>query len=235
MEHECRYARITASNTWPSDAAVYYSVIHDTRAMGERRGLEEEIIKTVNTIRTRYSLDDLGNNPVIRALRQFYWRIEIDPTKKRPSSEALVRRILRGNDLPRINCIVDSGNLASLITLVPVGLYDLDKVPEPKRIMLRRALPGEVFEPIGGKPIILKGGEPVMVSGNIIMFLYPYRDSVKTMISSDTRRVLVVAAGVPGIDDEQIARTTNLVSEYITRFCGGRIACSTTRMVREGA
>ena len=235
MTHECRHARIIASDKWFADAPVYYSVISGVEKTGSCGELEEEISRVISIVKSKYSLDNLGENTTIRALRQFYWRIGIDPTKKRPSSEALIRRILRGNSFPRINCIVDSGNLASLTTLVPVGLYDLDKIPEPNKIILRRALPGEVFEPIGGKPVVLKGGEPVMASGDIIVFLYPYRDSVKTMISDNTRRVLIVAAGVPGIDDKQVIKTVELVSEYITRFCGGEESCRVTKITREGA
>lgn len=72
-------------------------------------------------LRKDYTLEALKDNPLIRCYRDFYWRIGIDPTKQRPSAEALLRRVLAGKDLPSINNVVDSYNLASIITLIPYG------------------------------------------------------------------------------------------------------------------
>ncbi len=81
-------------------------------------------------LRSRINIDkeSLKDNPIIRALRDFYWSIGIDPTKTRPSSEALVRRLLNSNSIPKINNVIDAGNIASIETLIPIGIYDLDKI-----------------------------------------------------------------------------------------------------------
>ena len=57
-----------------------------------------------------------------------YKRVGIDPTKTRPSSEALLRRVRKGDELPRINSLVDIINWCSLETQLPYGLYDLDQI-----------------------------------------------------------------------------------------------------------
>lgn len=175
-----------------------------TIAWGEPPGgnavqvIDEEVTELVNEVRKKYSIDELKNNRIIRAYRDFYWRIGIDPTKTRPSSEALVRRVLR-TSFPRISPLVDAGNIASVKTLIPIGLYDMRFVTPPLRITLSHG--GEVFQPIGGRDEKLDKGVPILVdSQGIVLHLYPHRDSRITMLRGDTSHILILAAGVPGVE-----------------------------------
>ena len=76
-----------------------------------------------------------------------YRRIGLDPTKTRPSSEALLRRVRKGDGLPRINSLVDICNWCSLEFQLPYGLYDLAAIEPP--IDLRLGADGEEYEGIG--------------------------------------------------------------------------------------
>src|SRR5689334_12007105 len=60
----------------------------------------------------------------VAAVRTIYKRVGLDPTKTRPSSEALLRRVRKGDALPRINSLVDVCNWCSLEFQLPYGLYD---------------------------------------------------------------------------------------------------------------
>src|SRR6476469_6720584 len=60
----------------------------------------------------------------VAAVRTMYKRVGLDPTKTRPSSEALLRRVRKGDTLPRINSLVDVCNWCSLEFQLPYGLYD---------------------------------------------------------------------------------------------------------------
>jgi len=171
--------------------------------------------------RRSIKIEDLKNNPIVRAYRDFYWRIGIDPTKQRPASEALLRRILRGKSLPLINNVVDAGNLVSAKTLVPVGLYDLDKVKPP--IILRFAENGEKFTPIGGDKEELKENQIVLADTEKILHIFPHRDSRETCIRESTRNVLIVACGVPGVPKQRVLRTAREVAELIVKEAGGLI------------
>ncbi len=171
-------------------------------------------------LRSRYTLDKLKEDPVVRVYRDFYWKIGIDPTKIRPSSEAMVRRVLRGGSFPRINNVVDAGNVASALTLIPIGLYDLDRVKG--RLVLRLARCCELFHPIGGGEEHMKGGEPVLADEEEILFLYPHRDSRKTMIREDTKRLLILGAGVPGVEKPRVRGAVNLAADFIIKNAGGR-------------
>jgi len=175
--------------------------------------LDDEITRLLSELRSRYTIDSLKDDRLVRAYRDFYWRIGIDPTKTRPSSEALVRRALRGK-WPRINPVVDAGNIASARTMVPIGIYDASKFAPPLLITLSRG--GEEFHPIGGKTEKLKPNVPVLVdSKGVVMHLYPHRDSIETMVRQETREVLVVAAGVPGVDRERLEYAVREVARLL--------------------
>lgn len=142
------------------------------------------------------SMDEVKEDHTVRALRQFYWRIGIDPTKTRPSSEALLRRLLK-KELPLINNLVDSGNLASAKTIIPIGIYDMGNIVG--NIVLRAAGSGEEFVGIGNKTITLEEGIPVLADDEGVIHLYPHRDSMRTRITEECENALVVACGAPGI------------------------------------
>ena len=61
-------------------------------------------------------------------VRTMYKRVGLDPTKTRPSNEALLRRVRKGDTIPRINSLVDIVNWCSLEFQLPYGLYDLSKI-----------------------------------------------------------------------------------------------------------
>jgi len=177
-----------------------------------KRRLEEEI-------RRRFRLETLKDEHPFREYRDFFWKIGIDPTKIRPAGEALVRRILRGNPLPRINTAVDSYNMASAETGIAIAAFDADRLHGV--LVMREARPGEEFLGIGmDKPITLKGGEIVLHDGVEVVAVYPYRDGEETKITEETRNVLVVSCGVPGIPVDELLKALDLASEYISRFCG---------------
>ncbi len=176
--------------------------------------LERDIKELENWLRENYSIDELKDNPIVRAYRDFYWRIGIDPTKTRPSGEALVRRVLRGKRFPRINPVVDAGNIASAYTFVPIGLYDLAKTKPP--LTLRLSHGGELFKPIGGSDEVLEPNIPILVDQEgRVLHIYPHRDSRETCITPDTREVLIMGAGVPNVDRGYVVKAVEKVIELL--------------------
>jgi len=174
-------------------------------------------------VRERWTLDELREHPTFRAYRDFFWRMNVDPTKTRPASEALIRRVLRGRPIPRVNTLVDSYNLASMESAVPLAAFDEDELAgEP---LMREAREGEEFLGIGmEKPVVLNGGEAVVEDGEKLIAIYPYRDAEESKITEGTENTLMLVCGVPNIGEEDLARAGRVTVEYITRFCGGREA-----------
>ncbi|HLI45940.1 MAG TPA: phenylalanine--tRNA ligase beta subunit-related protein [Geobacterales bacterium] len=178
----------------------------------------EEKLKEIEIRYSNINPDSLKEDPIVKAYREFYWRIGVDPTKIRPSGEALRRRIARGNKLPRINNIVDAGNIASVVTLVPIGIYDKGKIIGNLRIKLSN---GEEFLPIGAdKAERVPKGMPILVDEeNKVIHLYPHRDSSLTKVTENTKALLIISAGVPFIDRNLVKEALLLVSELIKLSC----------------
>lgn len=140
--------------------------------------------------------------------RELYRRAGIDPTRHRPSSEALLRRARRGG-WPRINSLVDVANVMSLLLQVPVGLYDLDRVSGGE-LVLRLGAPDEGYEGIGKEHVNVAGRLCVADAegpcGN------PSSDSARTMITTATERALWLYY-LP-VDEAALDRTAELVAHY---------------------
>ena len=105
------------------DVDVIALELYELEVMPPREDFELEVKRATQAVRS----GDVG--PVDRA-RELYRRFGTDPTKMRPSSEALLRRMKKGEPMPRINSLVDVANALSVQLQVPVGLYDLGKVKE---------------------------------------------------------------------------------------------------------
>lgn len=188
----------------------------------ERRsvGLEKFKGELLEEVRKRYDLESLKGLPVFRAYRDFFWRVGVDPTKNRPAAEALIRRVLGGRSIPRINTLVDAYNLASIKTEIALAAFDADRLEGG--LFMRFAEKGEEFLGIGmEKPLVLRGGEIVVSDGEKLVATYPYRDADDTKITEETRNVVLLVCGVPGIGEERLQEAARVALEYVIRFCGG--------------
>jgi DNA/RNA-binding domain of Phe-tRNA-synthetase-like protein len=182
--------------------------------------LEKFKVEVIRQVRNDYSLDSVKDQPIFRAYRDFFWSIKIDPTKIRPAAEALIRRILAGKTLPCINTLVDAYNLASIKSRIALATFDADKLEGD--LLMRFAEEGERFYGIGiEKPLILKGGEIVVSDEEKLVAVYPYRDADNTKVTERTENVTIVVCGVPGIPKRDLENASQVVLDYITRFCDG--------------
>ena len=145
-------------------------------------------------LRARYGDGKSSEVPGAADARTLYKALGIDPTKTRPSNEALLRRALKGETLYRINTLVDALNLSSLREQLPFGLYDLDRVQAPVELRLGGA--GEAYEGIRKGPVQVEG-RPVLVDAEG-PFGNPTSDSLRTCITLGTTRCLVVAYAPAG-------------------------------------
>jgi DNA/RNA-binding domain of Phe-tRNA-synthetase-like protein len=159
-------------------------------------------------------------NPPVEttAVRTMYKRVGIDPTKTRPSSEALLRRVRKGDTLPRINSMVDVCNWCSFEFQLPYGLYDAAQIQGD--VTLRIGREGESYPGIrkddvhvGGRIALVDAGGPF---GN------PTSDSARTMVTTATTRALLVVFAPREVDVARLARVMDTTSERMQRFTGCR-------------
>ena len=154
----------------------------------------------------------------IAAVRTMYKRVGLDPTKTRPSSEALLRRVRRGDQLPRINSMVDVCNWCSLEFQLPYGLYDAAHLNGDVELRLGRD--GEAY------PGIRK--DDVHVDGRITLadatgpFGNPTSDSARTMVTSATTRALLVVFAPRDVDARRLTVVLDSTSSRMSEFTGCR-------------
>ena len=110
------------------DLRVQVIEINGLRVALEDPGLEEFKTQVFADLRNNYTLESLKDQPVFRSYRDFFWKVGVDPTKTRPAAEALIRRVLGGRTIPRINTAVDAYNLGSMTTCVALAAFDLDRI-----------------------------------------------------------------------------------------------------------
>lgn len=153
------------------------------------------------------------------AVRTMYKRVGIDPTRTRPSSESLLRRVRKGDSLPRINTMVDVCNWCSLEFQLPYGLYDLAHV-EGDAIEMRLGRDGESYAGIR-KDDVHVGGR-ICVADVRGAFGNPTSDSARTMVTTATTRALVVVFAPRSIDEGQLTRVLDVTARRMAEFTGAR-------------
>ena len=145
--------------------------------------LEQAIEGTSAELRLRLggrppaAIDGLG------PARELYRAFGIDPTKTRPSSEKLLRRVLKGEGLPRISNAVDLANLTAVRLLLPIGLYDASKIEGG--VTLRSGRIDELYVGTAGQSVHL-AGRPVLADSSG-PFGNPTADSARTAVCETTR------------------------------------------------
>lgn len=198
-------------------------IIHfrDVHVERQDQRLEEYKDMVALRLKERWNLDQLREDPVFRAYRDFFWRLGIDPTKNRPAAEALIRRVLRDSPIPRINTWVDAYNLVSMETAIPIASFDADLLGG--ELLMREATTGEEFTGIGmEKPVTLTGGEAVIEDGDRLVAIYPYRDADHSKVTFKTVNVLMLMCGSPGITLDTLSQASSVARDVLPRFCGGR-------------
>lgn len=176
--------------------------LYELEVTEPRDDFELEVARALQAARS------MGRLQVGRA-RELYRRFGVDPTRVRPSSEALLRRIKKGEPLPRINSLVDVANALSVQLQVPVGLYDLGKT-KGDELVIRLGADGEGYLGIGKERVNVAGRICVADAegpcGN------PSADSARTMITTDTERAAWIYF-MP-VTEEDIDRTAELVAVF---------------------
>jgi len=176
--------------------------LYELEVTEPRDDFELEVARAMQAVRSG------AVGPAARA-RELYRRFGTDPTRMRPSSEALFRRMRKGEPLPRINSLVDVANAMSVQLQVPVGLYDLDKV-KGEELVVRLGKAGETYSGIGKERVNVEGRICVAdadgACGN------PSADSARTMITTSTERAVWIYF-LP-VQDDDIDRTAELIAVF---------------------
>jgi DNA/RNA-binding domain of Phe-tRNA-synthetase-like protein len=157
------------------DAPIVALELHELEVTEPREDFEPEVAAAEAWARA-------GRVRNIGPARALYHRFGMDPTRHRPSSEALLRRVSRGNPLPRVNSLVDVANVVSLRLQVPIGLYDLGQVEGKLTVRLGRE--AESYAGIRKELVIV--ADRLCVADDRGPCGNPSADSARTMITTAT-------------------------------------------------
>ena len=155
----------------------------------------------------------------VQQTRTLYHALGVDPTKDRPSSERLLKRVIQGRELPTVNQMVDAVNLVSLALQFPMGVYDWDKIVPP--VLVRIGRPDESFTTIGGH-LFQAGGRIVLVDGQDI-FGSPSQDSEHTKVEEGTVRAMVIVWASAGVSNDSMENTLKEVTQAAQEFCDASV------------
>lgn len=177
------------------------------------QALWQEIDAFTQELRAESNVDDCKEQYAIAATRTAYRRCGKDPSRYRPSAEALRRRLLRELDLYQIDTLVDIINLVSLRSGFSIGGFDADKI-QGDRLVLGIGREGEPYEGIG-RGVLNIDGLPVYrdAIGGIGT---PTSDHERTKMDIHTVHLLAIINGYSGEKGLQKAAelTIDLLKKY---------------------
>jgi DNA/RNA-binding domain of Phe-tRNA-synthetase-like protein len=168
--------------------------------------------------RRKFTLESLAEAQETRLVRAMFREWDMDPSKYRPSSEALLRRVVQGKGLYRVSNVVDICNVGSIEVGWPFGCYDRSHITAP--IIFRHGAAGESYEGIGKKMWHLEG-RPVLADPDG-PFGSPISDSTRSMITESAREILVVIYAPASTPDASVEKALARLGERLTQFADAR-------------
>ena len=178
-------------------------------------GLWKEIHELGEHYKATLTTETLKEMSGIQATRRVYKACGKDPSRYRPASEQLIRRMLQGKELYQIDTLVDLINLASIRYGYSIGGFDADKfVGDTLTLGIGRA--GEPYEGIGRGMLNIEG-LPVYRDqlGGVGT---PTSDNERTKITLDTRHLVVLINGYDG-NEGQVCANAEFILDLVGRYC----------------
>lgn len=168
---------------------------------------------------TRYKDSPISQVEGVQHARKFFHSIGIDPTKRRPSSEALLNRALKDKELYSVNSLVDVGNWCSLDFLLPICVYDLNKIKG--RVTIRLGQEGESYTGLNHNLVHLV--DRYCLADDSGPFGSPITDSERTAVDLSTKDAALIIFSPADYDETLLYEKTSLFAARTLKICGGII------------
>jgi DNA/RNA-binding domain of Phe-tRNA-synthetase-like protein len=196
-----------------------YVTVHDVAVRGTPPALTQEFLQLQTAVAKAYHLDILPTMPRIAAVRTMYKKLNFDPSRYRPASEALIRRVLQNKGLYYVNSAVDVNNYCSIKFLLPFGIYDLS--PIQGNVHYRLAPPG-TYVNIAGKEV--STDNKPFLTDNTGPFGNPTSDAGRTAVTLGTRNLLSVIYADEEVTDRELADIADFTADMLVRYNGGKVS-----------
>ena len=180
--------------------------------------LVREIDEECSRLRRKFTVESLAEAEAVVAVRAMFRRWGMDPSKYRPSSEALLRRVVQGKGLYNVSNVVDLSNLGSIETGWPYGVYNRAAISG--EICLRLGTTGQKYEGIGrrvwhleGRPVLADAAGP---------FGSPISDSTRTQVCEGVSEILTVIYAPATAPDAALAAATEKEARRLEVHSGAK-------------
>jgi len=167
----------------------------------------------------KYKNSAIGEIEGVRVARRLFKAIGIDPTKHRPSSEALLNRALKGKELYAVNSLVDVGNWCSLEFLLPICIYDADKIIGS--VTIRLGEEDDTYIGLNEQPVNLH--QRYVIADEFGAFGSPMTDSKRTAVDLKTHRAILGIFAPEDFDPELLTNHATRFAHRVQEFCGGDV------------
>ncbi|WFU44600.1 phenylalanine--tRNA ligase beta subunit-related protein [Bradyrhizobium sp. CB82] len=170
---------------------------------------------------------DVAEMASIKAWRDVYRQMGVNPTKTRNAAEALIRRFKKDGSLPMINPVVDACNHAAVVHGIPIAAVDISTMPLP--LVVRQASGTEVFFDISGNESTLSGEEVTYLDdrGRAHARYWNHKQSGASAVSRTSKRVLITIEAIHGDAGETVRAATDdvirLLKAHGVRLTDGNV------------
>ena len=164
----------------------------------------------------RHAGENVRELPGVKACREAFQALGMNPNKFMVSIEALAKRVQKGAALPHINPLVDLGNAFSLRYEIPLGAHDIDKM-EPCGIAVRFSVEGDRFLPMGEETAEeMPAGELCYVSGHTVKTRrWMWRQSEDGKITSETGHVFFPLDGFASVNGQDVLAARDALAAFL--------------------
>ena len=177
-------------------------LLHASVQVADRPAALDTFLEEVcRGIELKMTAESVRTHPVIAATRAAYKKLGKDPSRYRPSAEALMRRAVSGKGLYKVSNAVDALNAVSLRTGFSIGGYDADQIQGA--IKADVGLESDDYEGIGRGALNING--LTVLRDELGPFGCPTSDSMRTRVQAHTRNFLMVFFDYDGAGNIQEA------------------------------
>jgi len=178
--------------------------------------VEEQVARFTAIANARLAGGAESDLAEIKAWRQAFSTMGLKPTQYRCASEALLRRLRKEGDLPRIHPLIDLCNAVSVAYAIPVAALDLDQISGDLEV--RPATGDEVYHTFGGTTENPETGEVIFADSENISHArrWTNRQSGLSAVRAQTSRVLIVAEALHESAAEDVSALMKTLVEELT-------------------
>lgn len=199
-------------NLLPNFSVIAYEIDFesDFDAMNKSKEVDDYLEKLYTLVSSKYNYDEITKIPKLKQTRDGYKKMGKDPSHTRPACEALLRRVVKGNNLYRLGDVIDLGNILSIETLRSVCVVDKERLVND--VVIRLGTKEDIYEGIN-RGLINVTNIPVYTD-EIGPFGCPTSDTLRTCVTSSTKSILVMIICFDEIEKE--VDEQKLISLYQT-------------------